>query len=242
MKKVNLKTIDQSLKIGEKFSYFRHLEKLYKTIPQGICTGCAKCCMESVHTHYIEFLNIFKYLKENKRLYEELLPKIIKYYFLEMIERNPCPLLNDKGMCSIYEYRPLICRLFGHSTEKEHEENYKNVLSSNIAHMKFFKNRYHILLPKEVIYYKIPYCKDFQCDKRVKKAQRQRLMDSIFTIESAFFMRGLIAEDFLNTGLVSWFVYTIFDMEEAGDLRIKIMKEYLEKGNSSTLEEILKNI
>jgi hypothetical protein len=66
------------------------------------------------------------------------------------------------------------------------------------------------------------------------------MVDNIFTMESAYFMRGLLTEEDLGTGLISWFIYTIFDREEASNLRLQIMKEYLEDGTSETLEEIIK--
>lgn len=242
MKKLNPKTIHQAIRTAENASYFEKLNKIYSTIPQGKCGGCTKCCMESVHTHFVEFLNIFRYMKENRRLYEELLPKIIRYYFLELVTKEHCPFLNDQGMCSIYDYRPLVCRLFGHWTQEEYEESYKNVLSTNLQNMKLFKNKYKILLPAEVVNYKIAYCKDFEVHKKMVKTQRQAMIDNIFTMESAFFMRGLITEEFLDTGLVSWFVYSLFEREEAGEKRVVVIREYLEEGHSQALEGLLQKV
>ncbi|QZY55446.1 YkgJ family cysteine cluster protein [Crassaminicella profunda] len=242
MKKLYLKNINQAIKIAQNNVYFDRLSKIYDTLPTGRCFGCTKCCMESVHTHFIEFLNIFHYLRENRQLYEKIFPQIIQYYFLEMVKKEHCPFLDEEGRCTIYEVRPLVCRMFGHLTEKEYEESYKNVLHQNIEIMKVFKNKYKIMLPENVVNYKIDYCRNFEVDKQMTKDQRQTLIDQMFTMESAFFMRGLITEDFIDTGLVSWFVYTVFDIEEAGDLRVKIMKEYLESGYSESLEEIMKKI
>lgn len=242
MKKLNPKIINQAIRTAENASYLEKLNKIYSTIPQGKCGGCTKCCMESVHTHFIEFLNIFHYMQENRRLYEMLLPKIIRYYFLELVTKEHCPFLNDQGMCSIYNYRPLVCRLFGHWTQEEYEESYKNVLNENLQNMKLFKNKYKILLPEEVVNYKILYCEDFEVHKKMVKTQRQTMVDNIFTMESAFFMRGLITEEFLDTGLVSWFVYTIFEKEEAGEKRVAVIREYLEGGHSPTLDELLQKV
>lgn len=242
MKKLNLKNIDNGIKTAQKNGYFDDLYRIYETIPQGKCLGCTKCCMESVPTHFIEFLNIFNYIRNERVLYEKLFHKIIEYYFLEMVKKDNCPFLSDEGMCNIYNYRPLVCRVFGHLTEDEYEENYKRVLSQNMQNMKFFKNKYKVLLPKEVINHKIAYCENFEVNKKMSKLQRQTMIDSIFTMESAFFMRGIITEDFLDTGLVSWFVYTAFDIEEAGKLRVQVMREYIEQGESSTLKSIMEKL
>lgn len=242
MKKINLKNLEKSINTAKSSGYFENLDKIYNTVPQGKCHGCTKCCAESVNTHYVEFLHIFRYFQENRRLYELLIPKILRHYFLEMVEKAACPFLNEEGLCHIYRYRPLVCRLFGHWTEEEYEQNYRLVLASNLQNVKFFKNKYGIDLPEEVVQHKIHYCKDFEVNKRIKEKQRQSMLDSIFTMESAFFMRGLITEDFIGTGLPAWFVYTYFDVEEAGKLRIQIMREYVEHGESETLENVLSKI
>jgi len=38
---------------------------------------------------------------------------IDKEAFFERTASTPCPNLNDRGECLIYEYRPLVCRTFG---------------------------------------------------------------------------------------------------------------------------------
>ena len=242
MKKLNEKTLIQSAKTARNSGYFERLSKLYGTIPQGKCYECTKCCMESVHTHFVEYLNIWQYLQENRVLLDELLPKIVRYYFLELVEKKHCPFLNSENNCTIYAYRPIVCRLFGHWNQDEYEDSYRNVLKENLQNAKLFKNRYGLILPEDVVNYKIDYCKNFEVHKRIGRPQRQTLADSILTMESGFFMRGLLSEEYMNTGLVSWFVYTVTDMEHAGELRVQIMKEYLNGGCSETLESVLEKL
>ncbi|WP_432662515.1 YkgJ family cysteine cluster protein [Wukongibacter baidiensis] len=236
------KNIEKSIEHGEEKEFFNKLNKIYEGIQGGECKGCTNCCMESVNTFYIEFLNIYKYLQDRPDLYQKLIPKVMEYYFLELVENRPCPFLDESGRCTIYEVRPLTCRLFGHLSEKEHNENYKNVLEENRESRDYFMEEYGIEIPEEIVNYKIEYCKDFKVDKRVKKQERHSMIDDIFVIESNFFMNDLISEEFLGTGLVSWFAYTYFDLDEAGDYRLDIMEEYAEQGKSSTLEEVLEKV
>lgn len=238
--KLYTKNIEQSLNNADKNRFFDKLHKIYNLIPYGNCTGCASCCMESVNTFYIEFLNIYKYLNNNTVLKNKLLPKILRYYFLELVKKMPCPFLTDEKTCTIYEVRPLACRLFGYWDKEEYENNYKKVLKENRSNYKYFKKVYNIILPDETINHKIKYCEKFISNKKISKSERQSMIDSIFSIESNFFMKGLISEEFLNTGLVSWFVYTIYDKEESGELRLKIMREYLNNNESNLLLKILK--
>lgn len=236
------KNIEKSIRHGEDKEFFKELNKIYDGIESGNCKGCTNCCMESVNTFYIEFLNIYRYLKHRGDLFKKLVPKVIEYYFLELVEKSHCPFLEEDGKCSIYEVRPLTCRLFGHANKKEHEENYKRVLKENKESNRYFKKNYGLEIPKDIVEYKIEYCNEFKVDKRVEKYEKQSMIDNIFMIESSFFMNELISEEFIGTGLVSWFAYIYFDLEEAGNLRLKIMKEYADVGESKTLREILEKM
>ena len=42
---------------------FDKLNNIYKSLPSGDCSGCGNCCMESVGTNLIEFINIYNYSK-----------------------------------------------------------------------------------------------------------------------------------------------------------------------------------
>lgn len=237
--KIQKENIEKSISHGEDKEFFSKLNKIYDEIESGYCQGCTNCCMESVNTFYIEFLNIYKYLKHKDDLFEKLIPRVIKYYFLELVEKSHCPFLDEDGKCNIYEVRPLTCRLFGHASKREHEENYKRVLKENNENNKYFKKTYGLEIPKEIVDYKIEYCNEFKVDKQVHRHEKQSMIDNIFVMESNFFMNELISEEFIGTGLVSWFAYTYFDLEEAGNLRLKIMREYAESGESSALKELL---
>lgn len=240
--KLYSKNIEKSINNAVKNDFFQKLQKVYNLIPHGSCTGCSSCCMESVNTFYIEYLNIYKYLEDNQTLKNELLPKILKFYFLELIKKMPCPFLSDDNKCTIYEVRPLTCRLFGYWEKEEYENNYKKVLKSNRDNYKYFKKAYNIILPDETVNHKIDYCHNFNPQRKISKSERLSMIDNIFSIESNFFMKGLISEDFLNTGLAPWFVYTIFDKNEAGKLRLEIMREYLDNGKSNLLSKIIENV
>ena len=61
---MNIFLINESFKIMEDNLFDKKLNEIYSSIPSGECDGCGSCCGESVRTHFIEFLNIYKYLKE----------------------------------------------------------------------------------------------------------------------------------------------------------------------------------
>jgi hypothetical protein len=74
----------------------RSLEEIYASIPDVGCTGaCFECC---------SFIGLFD--REQARFKE-------KGIRLPQIHEAPCYHLDWKGQCSIYDDRPLVCRLYG---------------------------------------------------------------------------------------------------------------------------------
>jgi len=101
--------------------------------------GCSDCCYALFDLSFVEayYINYHFYKKYKGREKDDLIAKanaadriIYKLkraahkdfesgmgeaeIFVKMSkERVKCPLLNDKEMCSMYEYRPITCRLYG---------------------------------------------------------------------------------------------------------------------------------
>ncbi len=86
--------------------FYRELDKyLAEAIaPLSVCAkGCAQCCHVPVQVPYPEALYISE--KTGRPLnYRGMLP-------LDKLNTR-CPFLDDNNLCSIREYRPMVCRLF----------------------------------------------------------------------------------------------------------------------------------
>ena len=50
--------IYKSIEYAKENNLIDELNKIYESVPSGDCTGCGKCCMESVGINLTEFLNI----------------------------------------------------------------------------------------------------------------------------------------------------------------------------------------
>ncbi|MGB4268983.1 MAG: YkgJ family cysteine cluster protein [Spirochaetota bacterium] len=79
--------------------------------------GCGQCCNTGSHNieaSIIEMLPLCVYLYENNSY----------QFWINKACNNLCPfyeaetLYNNTGRCAVYEYRPLVCRLFGFSFMK----------------------------------------------------------------------------------------------------------------------------
>ncbi len=136
---------------------------LYKDIECK--SGCSRCCKfyGSPHVFDSEWENIKDYVEQNmnekqkKRVQQKLKESVdsLKQAIEDNVSENTddnsfgvssfllseCPFLY-KNMCSIYEARPLMCRVFGNSlvTEPKRQE-YKNVLAC-MEEVQRWKNEY----------------------------------------------------------------------------------------------------
>ncbi len=223
---------------------FDDLNKVYKDVPSGDCTGCGNCCMESVGINLIEFFNIYDYLINKEDLKEICLSKIVDYYFLEYTIKKPCPFRDENNRCLIYEVRPLNCRLYGHWKKEDYNKNLSDVTTRNKEYQKLMKSKYGFDISDEVINYRINYCDNFVSKKNyLNKSDRLEFSDRLITLDSKMYSKGLIDIEFKDRGIVEYFIESLLDDNLAYNIKVKISKdENIRKTALSRLKKILVHI
>ncbi|OPJ55938.1 YkgJ family cysteine cluster protein [Alkalithermobacter paradoxus] len=202
------------------------LNKIYSTIPSGDCSGCGNCCMESVGVSYIEFLNIYNYINKNKDIKIKVMNKILDYYFLEYIKKQPCPFKDENNRCLIYDVRPLNCRIYGHWKKEDYEKNYDKVKNDNINLSNVLSENYGIKINEKISNYKINYCYEFKPrNGYMTKEERLSFSDEVMILDSILYSKGLIKFDFKDRGIVDYFIESIFYENLAMNIKIKITKD-----------------
>lgn len=99
------------------------LDKYFEDQKEYICCkkGCAHCCEKGAYPYsQLEFdyliLGFFKMdLKEQQKVIKRIQDLKEEYAQIEDKEKfmYRCPFLNEEKVCTIYNYRGLICRTFG---------------------------------------------------------------------------------------------------------------------------------
>ncbi len=96
--------------------FFVSMDRMYNKVAgfyRFTCTGCADNCCETLFYHYtlLEYLYLQKGLlmlsKDKKKSIQQRARNIPKG-----TQGAMCP-VNINGLCSLYRYRPMICRLHG---------------------------------------------------------------------------------------------------------------------------------
>lgn len=241
MTSINKTDILNSIDFADKNELFDKLNDIYKSLPSGYCTGCGKCCMESVGINLVEFLNIYKYLMNKENLRKQSLSRILDYYFLEYTEKRCCPFRDENNRCLIYEVRPLNCRLFGHWKKYDYNNNLNNVTNRNIEYKEFMKNEYGFDISDEVVNFKIKYCEDFKPENDyLDKSTRLSFSDNIMSLDSRFFANEIIDIDFRDRGIVEYFIELLLNQEVAYNIKIRVSKdEKIRKRTINRLKKIL---
>lgn len=226
MSKIKTEEILAGIDYSKKNEMFLKLNNLYNDVPIGTCTGCGDCCMESVGINLIEFLNIYNYLYTREDLRKRSIGKIIEYYFLEYTEKRPCPFREKDMKCSIYEVRPLNCRIFGHWKRKDYEANLANVINRNVEYSNLIDSNFSFRINKDVTNFKIDYCKDFKPENSyMSKSERLGFADLAMILDSEIYRNRILNIEFKDRGIVEYFIETLIDIDIAYNIKIKISKD-----------------
>ncbi|MEG0843186.1 MAG: YkgJ family cysteine cluster protein [Romboutsia sp.] len=206
-------------------SKLEELNKVYKSLPSGDCSGCGNCCMESVGINLIEFINIYNHLQKNERVRKVALEKILDYYFLEYTKKSPCPFRDSDNRCIIYEVRPLNCRLFGHWKKDDYNSNLENVIQRNINYKNLMKIKYGFDISSEVVNFRIKYCESFITqDGYLDKSTRLGFADKLMILDSDIYSKGIIDIEFKDRGIVEYFIDLLFDENIAYNVKVRVSK------------------
>jgi len=224
---------------AETDNYFTQLQEIYNKLPETSCEQCGTCCTVPQPAFLMEYLNIFRYLKNNLQdQLPEILKKAARYYFLELGDINlKCPFLNEENKCAIYPVRPFNCRTFGLLPEKDAifgEEGQMDALAQK------YRNVHDIRLPAEIVNFKLSPCYKVELLKN-KKITKQKLGE--YLAEVSKFDGLLLPSEIVEKNLTFMpaavhLAHTILS-EGARFRKLKVLKEYLETGESEALDKYI---
>jgi len=209
------------------------LAKIYASIPDGKCTGCADCCSESVNVSFLEFSNIVENslpsLSEPQ--FDALVKRVLSYYLLEWVKPQKCPFLDAGKKCIIYDTRPLPCRLFGTPTREAYEANYERIKRQNISIAKQIQDETGNKLPKNIVHRKIDFCEGFEPVKWLGQHEIESLYSKLVNLDGSLYFAGLIDDSAMNGDLVSFMIDWLIETQNKSlvtrDLLFELKKDCL---------------
>ncbi len=231
------------LNLVEEVKIPRQLRFVYRGIPTPVEFSSVGC-FNIADVYFIEFLNICFYLQKlNFKDRKELAKSIIKYELLSLAKADlNCPFLVD-DRCLIDTVKPLHCRFYGCYPDDEYEELSEKSVSSNILLAQYYARNYRILLPKEVMTYKVKQVPSLDSNNRqivLSKVERERFFNQVISIENRYLSDELLAASENELYRFS-FLYCLqyWDADKLEELRLKVLSEHLTYGNSPKLQLLL---
>lgn len=219
---------------AERDGLFSELQNIYSNFPETQCKDCATCCAIPTPGYLIEYLNMYKYIKENLQdKWPRILENTVKYFYLEMVDVDlKCPFLGEDNHCLVHQVRPLTCRTHGLVEMKDADQKVSEM--EKIA--KRYKEKYDIILPEEIIRFKLPACPRGSNTKGPGiNTQLAQGISNVAKLESELFSEELAETEYTFVPLATHLALTMLS-EGARIRRTKVMKEYLETGKSELLE------
>ncbi|MCL6612843.1 MAG: YkgJ family cysteine cluster protein [Peptococcaceae bacterium] len=231
---LSLDKLYPQLSYAQKNGLFEGLNSIYSGLPETACDRCGTCCTVPPPAYIIEYLNMFRYMKENlSDLIPSLLEKAVRFYFLELVDINlKCPFLGEENLCLVYPVRPLSCRGYGLAKKG----NFGGDRGEMEELARRYKEKYGIILPAEVVGFKLPECGKVRVvDGRKASAELLEVAVSyVAQLESRLFPVELVDKEYTFVPFVTHLALTVLS-EGARIRRPKVMKEYLETGGSAML-------
>jgi|GEM_PF-644378 len=149
---------------------FRLLDQVYGELPETTCENCGRCCFESPGVFFVEYLRLLDLIATmSSQRRDELLELAVRELFFSWIEPDrTCIFLDlDKSLCTVYDNRPLACRLFGLvGTANRETEVAKARLAARQDAQRL--GRFGIRIPEAVIQRSLVNC-DKVCDRRGRR-------------------------------------------------------------------------
>jgi Fe-S-cluster containining protein len=102
---------------------FASLARIYASFPETECENCARCCFESPGIFFIEYLHLMEEIGGLPRARQELLKRraLGELLFSWVDPQRQCIFL-EFSRCTLYQRRPLACRLFGLVSPSDREQ------------------------------------------------------------------------------------------------------------------------
>lgn len=223
---------------AEQHNLFAKLQETYNNIPQTSCAGCATCCnWGSPPAFFIEYLNMYKYLRDNmKDNWQEILKRSTEYFYLELVDPNQkCPFLVD-NKCSIYSVRPFTCRSFGLLSKEDFETGDRGLKQLG---QKFW-DEYGIRIPDELINFELPWCDKVVSDlgSYMDKSTLAGFAAQIGTLDNTFFPQDLVDKE---GSLMPYPVHLANTVLGTGARarKIKVMKQFSDEGSKELLNTFI---
>jgi hypothetical protein len=229
-----------SLERARSEAVFEALEAVYSGVPHHTCSRRAFCCRESPRIYFVEFLNLYRTLMERPRREQIIIQgRSIRYAFLDLCDPTICCPLLEGNRCLLYQARGLRCRLWGHQSRERYDQQISAAKKVMAAFNKLM-NRYGLRIPDEILASQSPYCRVVALSSESMTDEGACCLEErLRQLECRFL--GTTDPEERYADFSRQLCITFFGLPGYGDMRVRAMREYLERGSEEALQPLLKH-
>ncbi|MFB3881485.1 MAG: YkgJ family cysteine cluster protein [Armatimonadota bacterium] len=216
---------ERMLARAKKLALFDGLRRIYAGFPRTTCENCARCCFESPGLFYIEHLALLDALSAAPAPRREgLIRRAFRELFFSWIEPDRTCIFLESQRCTIYDRRPLACRLFGlvPAPDRDAAEAQARLAAREEARR---LSRFGIRVPEAVIRRSLASC-DKVRDARGKPiaVNGEALASRVAKLDAALIPQQVVIEEFCFRSLPERLGAAAFGEQEVSTLRLQLLR------------------
>ncbi len=204
---------------------FESLRAIYAEFPSTTCENCARCCFESPGLFFVEYLyllDLLAGLPSGRR--EELATRAFRELIFSWIEPDRDCLFLAGSRCTIYDRRPLACRLFGlvPAAERERAEAEARFAARQEARR---LRRFGIEVPEAVIRRSLVSCDRVRDEEgRAVTADGESMAARVARLDAALLPRQVVLEEFCFRSLPERLGAAALELHAMDALRVQLLR------------------
>ena len=188
---------------ARRLDLFTGLDQLYAELPETRRGCCGRCCFESPGLFYVEYLRLLELLAARPAEEREaLVGNALRELLFSWIEpTRTCLFLGGEGRCTIYDQRPLVCRLFGLTppSDPERAEHEMHLAAAEEARE---LRRLGVRIPKATLVRARSHCRRVRsAHGRRPKTDADALADRAAALDSQLLPREVVLQEYCFVSL-----------------------------------------
>ncbi len=215
----------RSTRRAERHGLFRSLERIYADLPDTVCENCARCCFESPGIFYVEYLHALDLIgRYAERRREDTARRAFGELLFSWVEPERTCIFLQSQRCTIYDRRPLACRLFGlvPAPERERAEAEARLAARQEARR---LQQFGIDVPEAVVRRSLT-----SCDKVTDAAGRAVTVDGegyaarVARLDAVLLPKQTVIEEFCFRSLPERLAAAAFGAEAVDGMRTQLLR------------------
>ena len=213
------------LRRAHRAALFDSLSRIYAEFPETTCEGCARCCFESPGLFFVEHLRLMDLLAGMSPQHRRtLLERAFGELFFSWIDPERQCIFLESSRCTIYNDRPLACRLFGlvPPADRDHAEAQARLAARQEARR---LRLFGIEIPEAVVQRSLASCERVRDTRgRPVRVDGDEIAARVARLDASLLPQEIVVQEFCFRSLPERLVAAALGPEAIEGLRVQLLR------------------